>query len=187
MGYLDLLVILKNILAGAPHVKTFDVVSSALRKIDLPKAVSAAPVFTPPTRCSMLCHVPGSHATYTVQSAGNWAAVKSAISGAIAGHRSGFVFNPLTVTACPCVKARNENRIQTAKRVFTGFSLARKSGGLASYWLPLSLMFVMFSAGMSLSDTVPKAACPPPIRLVALDAAELARFLDSKSTGRKIL
>jgi hypothetical protein len=38
MGYPDLLVILKNILAGAPHVKTLDVVSSALRKIDLPKA-----------------------------------------------------------------------------------------------------------------------------------------------------
>jgi hypothetical protein len=65
--------------------------------IGMEAAVRAAAVFTPPTRCSMLCHVPASHATYTVQSAGNCAAFRSAIIGASAGHRSGFVFNPVTV------------------------------------------------------------------------------------------
>jgi hypothetical protein len=37
MGYPEVLEILKNILAG-PQVRTLDVVSSRLQKIDLPKA-----------------------------------------------------------------------------------------------------------------------------------------------------
>jgi hypothetical protein len=38
MGYPEVLEILKNILAGTPKVRTFDVVSSTLQKVDLPKA-----------------------------------------------------------------------------------------------------------------------------------------------------
>jgi hypothetical protein len=38
MGYPEVLEILKNILAGTPKVKAFDVVSSTLQKVDLPKA-----------------------------------------------------------------------------------------------------------------------------------------------------
>ena len=38
MGYPEVLDILKNILAGTPKVRTFDVVSSTLQKVDLPKA-----------------------------------------------------------------------------------------------------------------------------------------------------
>jgi heme-degrading monooxygenase HmoA len=37
MGYPEVLEILKKVLAGTPQVKTFDVVSSTLQKIDLPK------------------------------------------------------------------------------------------------------------------------------------------------------
>ena len=36
-GYPEVLEILKKILAGAPQVRTFDVVSSTLQKVDLPK------------------------------------------------------------------------------------------------------------------------------------------------------
>jgi len=38
MGYPEVLEILKKILAGTPQVRTFDVVSSTLQKVDLPKA-----------------------------------------------------------------------------------------------------------------------------------------------------
>ena len=37
-GYPEVLEILKKILAGTPQVRTFDVVSSTLQKVDLPKA-----------------------------------------------------------------------------------------------------------------------------------------------------
>jgi heme-degrading monooxygenase HmoA len=37
MGYPEVLEILKKILAGTPQVRTFDVVSSTLQKVDLPK------------------------------------------------------------------------------------------------------------------------------------------------------
>jgi hypothetical protein len=40
MGYPEVLEILKKILSGTPQVKTFDVVSSTLQKIDLPKNFS---------------------------------------------------------------------------------------------------------------------------------------------------
>src|SRR5690348_4177273 len=115
---------------------TFTIVNFCLR------SVSAAPVFTPPRRCSMLCHVPESHATYTVQSAGNWAAFKSAITGGHCGNPFSFLFNPATGTAWPLLKRKNENKIKTGKGLFTGFSFVRKSAGLASYWLPLSLQNV---------------------------------------------
>jgi heme-degrading monooxygenase HmoA len=42
MSYPEALEILKKILAGTPQVKTFDVVSSTLQKVDLPK-----PFFSP--------------------------------------------------------------------------------------------------------------------------------------------
>ena len=41
VSYPEVLQILKNILAGTPHVRTFDVVSSTLQKVDLPKAFSS--------------------------------------------------------------------------------------------------------------------------------------------------
>ena len=41
MGYPEVLEILKKILSGTPQVKTFDVVSSTLQKIDLPKNFSS--------------------------------------------------------------------------------------------------------------------------------------------------
>ena len=41
MGYPEVLEILKKILAGTPQVKTFDVVSSTLQKVDLPKTSSS--------------------------------------------------------------------------------------------------------------------------------------------------
>ena len=40
-GYPEVLQILKKILAGTPQVKTFDVVSSTLQKVDLPKTSSS--------------------------------------------------------------------------------------------------------------------------------------------------
>jgi heme-degrading monooxygenase HmoA len=40
-GYPEVLEILKNILAGAPQVRTFDVVSSTLQKVDPSKALSS--------------------------------------------------------------------------------------------------------------------------------------------------
>ena len=40
-GYPEVLEILKKILAGTPQVKTFDVVSSTLQKVDLPKTSSS--------------------------------------------------------------------------------------------------------------------------------------------------
>ena len=42
MGYPEVLEILKKVLAGTPQVKTFDVVSSTLQKIDLPNSLSSA-------------------------------------------------------------------------------------------------------------------------------------------------
>ena len=42
MGYPEVLEILKNVLAGPPQVRTFDVVSSTLQKIDLPKTFFSA-------------------------------------------------------------------------------------------------------------------------------------------------
>jgi hypothetical protein len=41
MGYPEVLEILKKVLSGTPQVKTFDVVSSTLQKIDLPKNFSS--------------------------------------------------------------------------------------------------------------------------------------------------
>lgn len=41
-GYPEVLDILKKILSGTPQVRTFDVVSSTLQKVDLPKALSSS-------------------------------------------------------------------------------------------------------------------------------------------------
>ena len=41
MGYPEVLEILKNILSGTPQVRTFDVVSSTLQKVDPPKPFSS--------------------------------------------------------------------------------------------------------------------------------------------------